>query len=111
MTKQRSKPDGGMLGHLCAFKGCVETTECGCLHGNFLIWLCGGLGLIDLHDELRGNDKFKKCHFEFFENIIHHHLPDMDTAFDRRVEYQFQRPPLPPSTSEYMPEQAKDLMK
>ncbi|KIM77660.1 hypothetical protein PILCRDRAFT_11920 [Piloderma croceum F 1598] len=49
-------PEGGILGHLRAFYGTGELTERANFHGHFLLWLVGRF-------------------FEFFEDIIHHHLP------------------------------------
>src|ERR1700685_3977228 len=41
--------------------------------------------------------------FDFFEGIIHHHLPDMDIQLDKSFEPRTERPPCPPITSENIP--------
>jgi hypothetical protein len=46
---------------------------------------------------------FQKKFFDFFENIIHHHLPDVDVQLDSDFEPRCERPPKPPVASENIP--------
>jgi hypothetical protein len=59
---------------------------------SFLLWLDGGLNVSDLHEQLK-NDAHFKCHFfEFLEDIIHHHLPDIKVHIDPSFEPHVERP-------------------
>jgi len=87
---------GGILGHMRAFYGTTEFTERGGLHGHFLIWLDGGINPAQLHERLRGDDDYQARFFAFFENAIHHHLPDLEDDVDPTFMPQVQRPPQPP---------------
>jgi hypothetical protein len=64
--------------------------ERGSLHSHFLIWLDGGSNPTDIHQKLQ-DSSFQARFFDFFEDIIHHHLPDilaeLDLKFDPRVEH------------------------
>jgi hypothetical protein len=96
---KKSKDDGGILGHLLAFYGTCEFTERGSLHGHFLIWLLGGLNPNDIHLKLKSNPGFQQQFFSYFEDIIQHHLPDVDVAIDVHYEPRVERPPFPPEFS------------
>lgn len=96
-TKQ-SSVDGGILGHLRSFYGTSEFTERGCLHGHFLIWLVGGMNPKDIHTKLKEDGEFKTRFFAFFEDIIYHHLPNVETsAAGKNFEPRVERPPVPPT--------------
>lgn len=97
-TKQRSCPGGGLFGHLCAFYGTSEYTECGSLHGHFLLWLVGGMNPSELHVKLH-DEKYQNKLFSFFDDIIHHHLPDIGISVERQFEPRVEHPPKPPSPS------------
>jgi hypothetical protein len=56
---------GGIFGFIQAFYGTSEFTECGSLHGHFLIWLEGGLNPSDIHDHLRESTEYQHCFFAF----------------------------------------------
>jgi ATP-dependent exoDNAse (exonuclease V) alpha subunit len=101
--KRCSKSDGGILGHLRAFYGCAENTERGGLHGHFVMWLVGGLNPSELHERMKQDDAFQQKFFDFFEGIIHHHLPDIDVQLDKSFEPRTQRPPCPPVVFENTP--------
>jgi hypothetical protein len=88
---------GGILGFIRAFYGTSEFTEHGSLHGHFLIWLEGGLNPSVLHDRLRDSTEYQHQFFAFFEQIIHHHLPDTEDEIDPKFEPRVQRPPYPPN--------------
>ena len=95
--KRESTPSGGILGKLNAFYGSSEFTERGILHGHFLLWLLGGLNPADVHRKMRDDEDFKTRFFAFFEDIIHHHLPEIDgIEIDKSFEPRVERPPQPP---------------
>jgi len=96
--KRKSDEKGGILGKLRAFYGTSEFTDRGSLHGHFLIWLIGGLNPSDLHEKLCSSKDFEQKFFNFFESIIHHHLPDIEVQIDSSYEPRAQRPPVPPKS-------------
>ena len=95
-TKQ-SKPGGGIFGKLRAYYGTVEFTDRGQLHGHFLIWLEGGLNPRETHVKMKENPDWQRQYFDFFEDLIHHHAPDvdMDIDIDPDFEPRAQGPPDP----------------
>jgi hypothetical protein len=95
----RSIPEGGILGHIRAYYGTAELTERANFHAHFLIWLEGGLNPSDLHQRLKDDPMFKIRFFDFFKDIIHHHLPDNDIQVNPHYEPWIERPPMPPSSS------------
>ena len=95
--KKCSTSEGGILGHLRAFYGTAELTERANFHGHFLLWLMGGLNPSQLHEHLASDEGFKNQFFDFFEDIIHHHLPQDDGInIDPSYEPRIERPPCPP---------------
>ena len=94
--KQESTPSGGILGKLEAFYGSSEFTDRGMLHGHFLLWLLGGLNPSEVHQKMRDDPGFQDRFFAYFEDIIHHHLPDIDQEVDKSFEPRTERPPNPP---------------
>ena len=101
----KSTPSGGLFGRLQAFYGTSEYTERGSLHGHFLIWLQGGANPSEIHRRLL-DANFQKRFFAFFDDIIHHHLPDVEVVVDSKFEPRVERPPKLPSSgglSEKMP--------
>ena len=92
-----SSEQGGILGKIHAFYGTCEFTERGSLHGHFLIWLLGGINPSDLHDRLSDNTQYQKQFFNYFESIIHHHLPDIEVEVTPNYEPRIERPPIPPA--------------
>jgi Helitron helicase-like domain at N-terminus len=68
-SKKKSTPEGGILGHLRAFYGTAELTECANFHGHFLLWLMGGLNPSQLHEHLVTDEDFKHRFFDFFLRI------------------------------------------
>ena len=93
--KGKSTDTGGIFGHLRAFYGSSEYTECGNLHGHFLIWLAGGLNPSDVHKRLL-DKSYQEQFFSFFDDIIWHHLPDIELHVEKTFEPRIQRPPAPP---------------
>jgi len=95
--KHRSSSEGGLFGNLQAFYGTCEYTERGSLHGHFLLWLKGGMNPSEIHCQLRDED-FQQRFFAFFDDIIYHHLPDIEVSIDPMFEPRVERPPRPPSS-------------
>ena len=95
----KSSVKRGILGHLRAFYGTCEFTECSSLHAHLLIWLLGGLNLNDIHCRLKEEPEFERGFFRYFENIIEHHLPDVDVTFGANYEPRAERPPSPPEST------------
>ena len=81
------------LDQLHAFYGTSEPTECGGFHGHFLLWLLGGLNPSDIHEKLKIDDSFKEWLFGYYEDIIHHHLPDVDIVMDMHYKPCVECPP------------------
>ena len=94
--KQESTPSGGILGKLEAFYGSSEFTDRGMLHGHFLLWLLGGLNPSEVHRKMSDDPGFQERFFAFFEEIIHHHLPDIELNVEKSFEPRTERPPKPP---------------
>lgn len=94
----RSKPEGGILGHLTCFAGTIEVTGRGALHAHFVMNLRGSLNPTDLHKLLRDNVNYQTQYFSFFEDIIQHHLPLVSLDSDREdiTDPRCERPPRPP---------------
>ena len=76
---------GGILGWLEAFYGIAEYTGRGDHHGHFLLWLLGALNPADLHDKLKSTPGFDHKVFYFFEEIIKHHLPEIEFNIDKEL--------------------------
>ena len=97
-----SSSEGRILGHLQAWTGTAELTECANFHGHFLIWLLGGLNPSEIHSKLATHDDFERCFFAFFESISWRHFPDVHYVHDPQFEPQSQRPPdiVSPNASE-----------
>ena len=98
-SARKSSVNRGILGHLRAFYGTCEFTEHSSLHGHFLIWLLGSLNPNDIHRRLKEEPEFEQRFFRYFENIIEHHLPDVDVTFDANYEPRAERPPSPPEST------------
>jgi len=101
--KNISTKNGGILGRLQAFYGTTEFTERGSLHGHFVIWLVGGINPSELHERMTNNPEYQTQFFEFFDDIIHHHLPDIECEIARDWDPRIERPPPPPLVSTNIP--------
>ena len=97
--KGKSTDTGGIFSHLRAFYGSSEYTEHGNLHGHFLIWLAGGLNPSDVHQCLL-DKSYQEQFFSFFDDIIWHHLPDIELHVEKSFEPHIQRPPAPPNPND-----------
>jgi hypothetical protein len=103
---RKSTDRGGILGHLRAFYSTSEFTERGSPHAHFLIWIFGALNPNDIHRQLTDELDFEKQFFDYFEDIIWHHLPDVEQEVDKKYEPRVECPPAPPAvTSDGTPEQ------
>jgi len=96
-----STKEGGILGKLQAFYGVNEFTGRGSIHGHFLLWLLGGLNPADLHTRLTGDSEYQKQFFDYFETIIHHHLPDIEVEISNDYNPCVECPPVPPTLSQH----------
>jgi hypothetical protein len=98
----KSLPNGGILGKLDAHYRVTELTERGGLHGHFLLWLKDGLNPSQIHSRMKLDPKFKQDFFNFFDDTIQYHLPDVDVNEDElkgpdcepRVEHPVAPPPV-----------------
>lgn len=81
-----------------AFYGTCEFTKRGSLHGHFLIWLLGRSNPNEIHHQLREEPGFERRFFDYFEDIIQHHLPDVEIPTDKHYEPRVERPPVPPQS-------------
>jgi hypothetical protein len=52
--------------------------------------------------------KFQTQFFRFFEDVIHHHLPNVEDSIDSTFEPQVQRPPRPLNSTLYSSDLKKD---
>ena len=80
---------------MCIF-WCFRITERGYLHGRFLLWLLGGLNPDDIHEKLHADMDFGTRFFEFLEDIIYHHLPDIEVDVNSTYEPRVERPSMHP---------------
>ena len=102
-VKGRSSAEGGTLGWPEAFNGSVEYTGRGDHHGHFLLWLLGALNPADLHEKLKSSPGFDHKVFSFSEEIIKHHLPEIEVNIDKEFEPHLEHPlhaPPPPKSCE-----------
>jgi hypothetical protein len=58
------------------------------------MWLVGGLNPSAIHDRMKNDADFQSRFFTFFEDLIHHHLPDVDLEVSQEYEPKVERPPL-----------------
>lgn len=90
-AKKQSSVDRGILGHLKAFYGTNELTKRGSYHVHYLIILLGGLNPLETHQHLDDTEDFQNCFFTFYEDIIHHDLPE-DIYFNPKGKPKTERP-------------------
>ncbi|THU76714.1 hypothetical protein K435DRAFT_591017, partial [Dendrothele bispora CBS 962.96] len=68
--------DGGILGIVKAYYGCVEAQGRGSLHCHLLVWVEGGLNPNDLKDRVLKDEEFKSRLIDFLEDTISTCVPD-----------------------------------
>lgn len=95
MKSERSRPEGGILGHVKAFYGVNEFTNRGQLHGHFVVWLEGGLNPSEVHRRMKTDLDFKQRFFDFFDSIIKHDLPHPEQSIDKDYNPRVEMPPDP----------------
>src|ERR1700709_2126075 len=81
--------EGGILGVVEAYYGCVEAQGRGTLHCHMLVWLEGGLNLNQIKAKAlqNGGDlEFQKRLIAFLDDTISNSIPpDPDPAFDTEL--------------------------
>ena len=48
--------------------------------------MLGGMNPTDIHEKLKRDKDFENCQFDYFEDIIHHHLPDVEVIVDKNYK-------------------------
>ncbi|KAF5357491.1 hypothetical protein D9758_012513 [Tetrapyrgos nigripes] len=84
--KRCSTEEGGIFGKIRAFYGTLEHTERGEFHGHFEIFLVGGLNPTETHAKMRIDPTFERRFCDFFDQLIWHHLPNIEYREDKNVE-------------------------
>ncbi|KAJ3741637.1 hypothetical protein EV360DRAFT_21088, partial [Lentinula raphanica] len=77
--------DGGILGHVSAYYGCVEAQGRGSLHCHMLIWVEGGLNPDEIKKRVLSDDgcSFRERLIAFLDDTISSSVvPDCDSAVD-----------------------------
>ncbi|KAJ7578607.1 hypothetical protein C8J56DRAFT_725665, partial [Mycena floridula] len=72
-----NETDGGILGHVKAYYGCVEAQGRGTLHCHLLIWIEGGLNPDEIYKRIitEGDADFKERLVQFLEDTISTSIP------------------------------------
>ncbi|KAL1689114.1 hypothetical protein GGG16DRAFT_30618, partial [Schizophyllum commune] len=83
--------DGGVLGLVKAFYGCVEAQGRGTLHCHMLVWLEGGLNPNEIKKRVLEDGNFKANLIAFLEDCISNAIPD-DPDPNLRVPSSTQHP-------------------
>ncbi len=73
--------EGGALGHVKAYYGCVEAQGHGTLHCHMLVWLEGGMNPNEIKDQLQGGDS-QLCErlLAFLDDMLSTCVPDPPSA-------------------------------
>ncbi|KAI0084698.1 hypothetical protein BDY19DRAFT_898004, partial [Irpex rosettiformis] len=72
----KSTPEGGVLGHVKAYFGCVEAQGRGSLHCHMVIWLQGGISPDDIrHRIVSGDTQFGSRLLAFLDDTISTDIP------------------------------------
>ncbi|KAJ7649265.1 hypothetical protein B0H17DRAFT_1163738 [Mycena rosella] len=81
--------EGGILGVVKAYYGCMEAQGCGTLHCHMLIWLEGGLNPNQIKEKALkdgGDLAFQKRLMEFLDDTISNSIPpDPDPSFQTEL--------------------------
>ena len=70
--------EGGILGQVKGYYGCVEAQGCGTLHCHMMVWVEGGLNPNKIRDRvIKENDtEFAACLIQFLDDTISNKIPD-----------------------------------
>ena len=72
----KSNDEGGVLGHINAYYGCVEAQGRGTLHCHLIIWLSGALNCDQIRNRvLFGDQEFQRQLINFIDNCITNEIP------------------------------------
>ncbi|KAI0649229.1 hypothetical protein C8Q79DRAFT_880323, partial [Trametes meyenii] len=71
--------EGGILGHVKSYYGCVEAQGRGTLHCHMMVWVEGSLNPKDLQEKLKGSDHsdFGARLIEFLDDTISNSIPEL----------------------------------
>ncbi|KAF4612702.1 hypothetical protein D9613_011752 [Agrocybe pediades] len=100
-TPYRVQTRPGILGHLSAYYGMVESQGRGSLHIHILLWMQDALSPSDIHTKLQSAD-FRDQVVCYIKSCIHAHIPGIVTREDlqqipNEVDIAYSRPPDPSS--------------
>jgi len=98
--KRCSTTQGGILGKLIAFYGQRELSGRCNFHGHFVLWLANSVNPSEIHRRLRESDEYTNRFFAFFDDLIKHHVPDIDVDVPSSYEPRSECPPPPPKSLE-----------
>jgi len=68
--------EGGALGLVKSYYGCVEAQGRGMLHCHMLVWIEGGLNPDEIKEHILTDDSFKKSLLEYLDSVISTCVPD-----------------------------------
>ena len=91
--------DGGILGHVKGYYGCVEAQGRGSLHCHMIIWVEGGLNPNKIRDKVmsEGGGDFGQHLIEFLDDTISTKIPDIPKGSEPMTRLRRpERPPLHP---------------
>ncbi|KAK0446935.1 uncharacterized protein EV420DRAFT_1218433, partial [Desarmillaria tabescens] len=76
---KRTDFDGGVLGLVKAYYGCVEAQGRGTLHCHMLVWLEGSLNPNEIKDHIdrQGDKEFRDRLLSFLDDAISNYIPDI----------------------------------
>ncbi|KAJ3551346.1 hypothetical protein NM688_g4757 [Phlebia brevispora] len=73
--------EGGILGHVTGYYGCVEAQGRGSLHCHLLVWLEGALNPDEIRDRLMtGDDAFGLRLVQYLDDTISNSIPEMPSG-------------------------------
>ncbi|PBK86774.1 hypothetical protein ARMGADRAFT_1047805 [Armillaria gallica] len=77
--KTNSDMEGGVLGLVKAYYGCVEAQGRGTLHCHMLVWLEGSLNPNEIKEQIveHGDTEFRDCLLAYLDDTISNYIPDI----------------------------------
>ncbi|THU87487.1 hypothetical protein K435DRAFT_588287, partial [Dendrothele bispora CBS 962.96] len=77
---QNPRKEGGLLGKVKAYYGCVEAQGRGSLHCHMLVWLEGGLNLNEIRERVlsQSNSDFTERLIRYLDDVIATDIPEVD---------------------------------